>query len=82
MTLQSGFNKVLSRISAYLTGKRKVKVVYSNFDPRGNDDDYLQNKQSRQEIVDKILDKISKSGYSSLTKEEKEILFKASNQSD
>jgi hypothetical protein len=32
---------------------------------------------SRQEVIDKILDKISVSGYESLTKEEKEILFKA-----
>ena len=31
------------------------------------------NKQSR---VDKILDKISKSGYDSLDKDEKEFLFK------
>jgi hypothetical protein len=29
--------------------------------------------------VDLILDKISKSGYESLSKREKEILFKASN---
>jgi len=32
----------------------------------------------RQEIIDAILDKISRSGYASLSKEEKEILFKAS----
>lgn len=31
-----------------------------------------------QEDIDRILDKISKSGYQNLTKEEKEILFKAS----
>lgn len=34
---------------------------------------------SEQEIIDEILDKISHSGYDSLTKEEKEQLFKASN---
>lgn len=32
-----------------------------------------------EEIIDQILDKISKSGYDSLTKQEKEQLFKASN---
>jgi membrane associated rhomboid family serine protease len=32
-----------------------------------------------QELIDEILDKISKSGYDSLTKQEKEQLFKASN---
>ncbi|WP_423148608.1 rhomboid family intramembrane serine protease [Rubrolithibacter danxiaensis] len=32
-----------------------------------------------QDVIDKILDKISKSGYESLTRQEKEQLFKASN---
>ena len=32
----------------------------------------------RQEEIDRILDKISHSGYDSLTAKEKEILFKAS----
>jgi len=30
-----------------------------------------------QEKIDEILDKISQSGYASLTKEEKEFLFRA-----
>ena len=34
--------------------------------------------ENDQDEVDVILDKISKSGYSSLTKEEKEKLFKLS----
>ncbi|MEL6632069.1 MAG: DUF6576 domain-containing protein [Bacteroidota bacterium] len=33
-----------------------------------------------QEVIDKILDKIHDSGYENLTREEKELLFKASNQ--
>lgn len=37
-----------------------------------------QIKKEQEKTVDEILDKISKSGYESLTKEEKEILFKAS----
>ena len=36
-----------------------------------NDDD-----EATQEEIDKILDKISKSGYDSLSKKEKETLFK------
>ena len=32
-----------------------------------------------QEEIDRILDKISQSGYESLSKQEKEILFRASN---
>lgn len=34
-------------------------------------------KDKSQQQIDEILDKISKSGYDSLTKEEKEFLFKA-----
>ena len=53
--------------------------------PQMNHDlsDVLQNTilvhENDQDEVDVILDKISKSGYSSLTKEEKEKLFKLSN---
>lgn len=42
----------------------------------------LKKGEVSQEIVDKILDKISEKGYNSLSREEKEILFKASNQDD
>jgi hypothetical protein len=35
-------------------------------------------KKANQERIDEILDKISKSGYGSLTKEEKEFLFNSS----
>jgi hypothetical protein len=40
--------------------------------------EYNARKRQRQEEVDKILDKIRKSGYDSLTKEEKQRLFEAS----
>lgn len=63
-----------SRISG--SGKPKIKVVYRK---GNNDEDYLSNKSNNQEIIDKILDKISRSGYASLSNEEKDILFKASN---
>ncbi len=54
----------------------KMKVAYK----RGaSDEDYNYHKKVEQETIDKILDKISKSGYESLSKTEKEILFKASN---
>jgi hypothetical protein len=36
------------------------------------------NDKSKQQVIDEILDKISKSGYESLSKSEKEILFKLS----
>ncbi len=44
-----------------------------------SDEEYNIRKLKHQEKVDHILDKIAKSGYTSLTKEEKEFLFKSSN---
>ena len=37
------------------------------------------NESVSQEKIDQILDKISKSGYDSLTKAERDLLFNASN---
>lgn len=45
------------------------------------DMEYNARKRQNQEEIDAILDKIRKSGYDSLTKEEKKKLFDASNQS-
>ncbi len=56
--------------------KKKVRVTHKNI-PK-DDKTYNANKAKNQAQVDKILEKISKSGYSSLTKDEKEILFSAS----
>jgi len=59
------------------TGHLKVKKDGKS--ARGvSDEDYNSNKKSKQEVTDKILDKISKSGYDSLTKSEKDYLFNQS----
>ncbi len=63
---------------------KKLKVTYkkaaADFDARQakTDYDYNKIKAERQKAVDHILDKISKGGYDSLTREEKEILFSES----
>lgn len=59
--------------SASQKQRKKMKVEYSK--PR---DDYEYNKQraEQQKEIDRILDKISKGGYESLTAAEKETLFK------
>lgn len=44
-----------------------------------SDEEYNMEAKRRQERIDAILDKISKSGYESLTKEEKDLLFRQSN---
>lgn len=42
------------------------------------DEEYNMEKKSMQEKIDQILDKISKSGYESLTRQEKDFLFNQS----
>jgi membrane associated rhomboid family serine protease len=55
----------------------KMKVTQKN--PRGkSDEEFNAEKKLRQKRVDEILDKISRSGYDNLTKEEKDFLFKNS----
>jgi membrane associated rhomboid family serine protease len=53
----------------------KMKIKYSR--PK-KDEEFNMDKKAIQERLDEILDKISKSGYGSLSKEEKEFLFKSS----
>ncbi|MEJ6582716.1 MAG: rhomboid family intramembrane serine protease [Crocinitomicaceae bacterium] len=43
-----------------------------------SDEQFVSEAKERQDTIDKILDKISKSGYESLTKKEKEFLFNQS----
>lgn len=58
--------------------KPRMKVKYGNKSASSmNDREYNARKKDDQERINKILDKISKSGYESLTKEEKEILFRS-----
>ena len=64
--------------------RRKIKYDTSYDDEEDDvrnmsDEDYNARKFQEQQRIDEILDKISKSGYESLTREEKDILFKASN---
>lgn len=69
--------KPISAVSAFLNQlftRRKFKVSYRSNDKNFNYED----KEPDQKEIDAILDKISKSGYSSLTKREKERLFRAS----
>jgi hypothetical protein len=47
---------------------------------KADDMEFNARKKHNQEEIDAILDKIRKSGYDSLTKEEKQKLFDASNQ--
>lgn len=76
-----GFNKFFDGIVSYFYRKDgNLHVSYSSGSkgPKKSDAQYNIEKKQQQEKIDIILDKISKSGYESLTKDEKEILFKMS----
>jgi len=63
-----------SRVFGRQRKKRRLRVV------RNETPKYEEPLVPNQEVIDRILDKISQSGYDSLTKAEKEALFKASKQ--
>lgn len=61
--------------------KSPLKTVHRNKAKKAStstsSQSYGRNKKEEQEKIDNILDKISKSGYDSLTKQEKDFLFNA-----
>ncbi len=75
--LSKGINSFLRWASGLLSfsPKGKMTVAYKR---TVSDEEYNYKKNVTQQEIDSILDKISKSGYESLSKNEKEILFKAS----
>lgn len=66
----------LEKFSRIFKKKPRFRVEYTRGKPI-DDDEYNKQRAEKQKQIDLILDKISKSGYDSLTKEEKELLFKA-----
>lgn len=69
-----GFDRLMDRIvSWFKPGRKKMKVTHRR---PVSDLEYNKRKVEEQKEIDRILDKISKAGYDSLTKSEKEMLFK------
>lgn len=67
-----GFDRFMDSFSTLFKRKEKMKVTYK----RPVDDiDYNKQKANEQQEIDRILDKISRGGYDSLSKDEKEKLF-------
>lgn len=63
--------------------KPKMKVKYGDMAKSASESSYKSapshsSGDVSQDVIDKILDKISEKGYESLSREEKELLFKAS----
>ncbi len=69
--LQKGHDWI-GGITGLFKSRHKLTIVAKNISKSPS-------ARPRQEDVDLVLDKISKSGYDSLSKQEKEILFRASN---
>lgn len=74
--VNSASNKEISIFDNLLSIlKKKEKPLKTVYRSKGKKSTIV-NKDSNQQKIDAILDKISKSGYDTLTKEEKEFLFK------
>jgi membrane associated rhomboid family serine protease len=73
--LGKGVNKIIDFFATLFKPRKKLKVTYKK---PVSDYDYNKMKTDHQEKINSILDKISKGGYESLSKEEKETLFKES----
>ena len=75
----AGFIKYLDKIADSIQNlfkpKNNLKVTFKQPPPR-DDYEYNRLKKTEQEEVNRILEKIGKKGYDSLTKNEKELLFK------
>ncbi|WP_109852042.1 rhomboid family intramembrane serine protease [Aquimarina sp. AU58] len=75
------FEKLMDGLSAMFTPKKKspLKTVHKSKTHKRAPKKTVTSatKTPNQKQIDAILDKISKSGYDSLTKEEKDFLFKA-----
>jgi membrane associated rhomboid family serine protease len=70
-----GFNRILDFFATMFKPRKKHKVTHKKV---ATEYDYNAIRADHQKHINHILDKISKGGYDSLTKEEKETLFKES----
>lgn len=72
--ISKGYDTIFYSIVNLFKPKKRMKVSYKR-----PGDDYAFNKMKvdNQKEIDRILEKISKGGYESLSKQEKEVLFKA-----
>ena len=69
------FNHLMDYLVNLFKQTKPLKTAYKR--PM-TDEQWRENKSNDQDKINNILEKISKSGYESLNKEEKETLFKAS----
>ncbi len=78
--ISRGFNRLMDWVVTVFKPRPKLKVDYKRPKHKTETDiEYRTRKVEEQKEIDRILEKISKSGYEALNKEEKEILFRTSN---
>ncbi len=73
--ITNGFHKFIDRITTLFNRKPTLTVSYKR---PVSDMEFNAKKVNRQAELDRILEKIKKSGYDSLTKQEKKTLFEES----
>ena len=73
--MTKGISQLLEWFFSLLRPRPKIRVTHRKSE---TDLDYNKRKVVEQKEIDHILDKIAKSGYNSLSSNEKEILFKQS----
>ena len=66
----------VEKISQLFVRKSKIKTVYKRKDTSGIHNQKISLQSDHQRRIDEILDKISVSGYESLSNEEKDFLFR------
>lgn len=75
--ITKGVTSFLEKAGRIFSGKKRMKVKYRKKVSDMNDREYNEYKKQHDDYINEILDKISRSGYESLTREEKELLFKS-----
>ena len=74
------FERIIFKLfNLFQFNKTKMNVAYKNKSNKKFTDRNHSNSKTNQKKIDEILDKISSSGYESLSKKEKDFLFKAGN---
>jgi hypothetical protein len=69
------FNKIIDFFATLFKPRKKLRVTYKK---PASEYEYNKMKTDHQAKINSILDKIAKGGYESLTKEEKDLLFRES----
>jgi hypothetical protein len=72
--ISKGYDSIIDSVAKLFKPRKRMKVTYKR---TADEYEYNKTKIENQKEIDRILEKISKGGYESLTKAEKEVLFKA-----